>query len=114
MNAIASYREALKFSNNVISKADLHYLWFIAAQLWEYKLHRESKGIHGGAANNSHVLNNLGVAYYHLNRKVEAQQLIENSVKLDDGCMARFNGAFLYDSRQYRSAQHTSACITLV
>jgi len=107
MNAIASYREALKFSNNVISKADLHYLLGSSLLSYgEYKAAAENlRASMAVQPNNSHVLNNLGVAYYHLNRKVEAQQLIESSVKLDDGCMARFNlGAFLYDSRQYESA----------
>ena len=45
------------------------------------------------------------MAYFHLNRREEAQKLIERSVKLDDGCMSRFNlGTFLYESRQYEAA----------
>ena len=89
MNAIASYREALKFSNNVISKADLHYLLGSSLLSYgEYKAAAENlRASMAVQPNNSHVLNNLGVAYFHLNRKVEAQQLIESSVKLDDGCM---------------------------
>merc|ERR1711871_109079 len=106
-DAISSYRTAIKLLNGSGVNADLYYM--LGSTLLSDGQHSEAaKSLRSAMSlqpNNSHVLNNLGVAYFHLNRRAEAQKLIELSVKLNDGCMARFNlGTFLFESRQFRSA----------
>jgi tetratricopeptide (TPR) repeat protein len=106
-DAISNYQTAIKLSNGTVTDADLHYnLGSSLLNDGQYDQAAESlRTSMSLQPNNSHVLNDLGVAYFHLNRRAEAQKLIERSVKLDDGCMSRFNlGTFLYESQQYYSA----------
>ena len=106
-DAISCYRRAIKLSNGTVTDPDLYYV--LGSSLLNNGQYNEAaESLRTSMSlqpNNSHVLNNLGVAYFHLNRRDEAQKLIERSVKLDDGCMSRFNlGTFLYESRQYEAA----------
>ena len=104
--AIFVYRAAVESASDG-GDADLHYV--LGSSLLNNASYEEASKVLGHAfalnPENSHICNNLGVALYKLGRLEEAQNLIERSVKLNDGCHARFNlGAFLEENGQPRSA----------
>merc|ERR1711871_1007264 len=104
--AIGAYRKAINAST---TKVDAKLYYMLGSSLLKNGTVLEASKVLAQAIalqpDDSHINNNLGVALYQLGRKDEAQKLIERSIKLNDGCHARFNlGAFLDECGEVRAA----------